>query len=264
MERICSMLTNQDICNWYHATQSLVEGMDSICWRKRVMKLATILGKKVIKKRKYHMEFHRLQSDLTILQHQVRREFQGINFPRKHHIAQAGRMAFYKMPVQIPAVRLGNYVGNPIPIDHMKALLSNATDFIRLPKTFPWKIGDLLSNINTGSLRIAEYDLRREDYQALVALMKTQILRLFLEVKNWPLDDPDISALLQYDGKGSCGLITLEGSCTDMDEVLHRRAILSEWCEKVGWTASVYVYLYSWNMMFRVYVRLKKKNIMDP
>ena len=92
------MLTDQDICNWYHAIQFLLNGVDSIFWRKRVKNLEMALGMK-LPQLNYHRRFHCLKRQLHMRQLQTRKEFQRINFPRWKFISQAARLAYYSMPV---------------------------------------------------------------------------------------------------------------------------------------------------------------------
>ena len=236
MEHICSFLTGADLCNWYSVIHFLQVDMDRICWLGHVKRLATVLNKKIDKKVKYHKQFHQLSRKIERCQEVLKTEFQG--FPNDQHIMAAARLAFYNMPAETPTIRL-NYYPVLVPIEHIWALMTQATNCIELKLYQGERVGNILDNIDTAGLMISHIKLPDEDYQTLASIMRTRVHQLHLNGFHWPTYK-SMSSLLQYDGRGRCHLITLEGVSRDWNEVCEHKASLEQWCAKVNWKTSLW------------------------
>ena len=258
MERICSLLSEKDLCSWYNATWFLWDNIDVICWRRHVKKLATALDENVDNDIKYHEQYHKLQGALKNRQRELKRSFHAL--PIIEDVTAASRLAFHNMPAETPAIQIVfPHPGSPD--DHMRALAARASDSIRLIQVLPGEgLSNILEDINTSTLKIQYHGLPDEDYRALARYMDSQVCRVFLERLYWPLDDPNIFPLFEYDGKGKCHLIVLQGRSRDLDGVLNSKIILQHWCISANWRATMYVTLQSWDMCFKVMIRLKPCN----
>ena len=117
-----------------------------------------------------------------------------------------------------------------VPAEHLALLASNVTTVVSIRNVSNTDLSPILDNLKCIQFDTSGQSLGREETQALVRSMESNIERVslgWLEVVNL-----DIMALTQYNGEGRCWLVKSFGETSD-----RYREEMWSWAWRIKWVA---------------------------
>ena len=220
LEHLASFLDNQDLGSFYETCQTVKTNMDELSlWRKRAQKLVKILGirKNILKERgrkkrfdcksEESAHFRNLCYSLTkIAKGQVKRLF---TISSLAEITKAAYLAHNRMLGSVKDT-IYNLVLDmdlaSVPAQHLASLASCVTWNLDIINISNCDIISILDNLKCERLSInSSQTLSSKENRALVRAMESRVELVVLGTRGE--DCLDITALTQYSGQGTCGVV---------------------------------------------------------